>query len=174
MLLLRQEVYNERIEELTDDLRDSIITLLIWLKGMKSEIKQMHLMAAAIGKGDWQELTSADFGLIGRNLRDQYDYLDGFVKDVAANDGEPWSKKFLNRALMYGAAGGVEFFLMDALRDENEEATEYRWSRSPVDSCQTCLDNEAMGWVPVGSFGMVPRDGQTICKVRCLCDLIYR
>ena len=174
MLLLRQELYNKRVEELTDDLRDEAITLAIWMKGMKREIKQMHLMAAAIGMGDWQELTSADFGLVGRNLRDQYGYLDGFVKDVAANDGEPWSKRFLNRALLYGAAAGVEFFLMDAKIDENKDSPEYRWSRSPVDSCQTCLDNEAMGWVPVGSFGMVPRDGQTICGVACKCDLIYK
>ena len=170
MLLLRQELYNKRVEELTDDLRDEAITLAIWMKGMKREIKQMHVTAAAIGMGDWQEMTQSDWGLIGRKVRDQYAYLNGFVQDVAANDGSPWSTRNLVRALMYGGAAREGFEIMMADR----EATMYKWTLGVAEHCPDCIALAAQGWVPRGTHDpAVPGSGHTVCLTNCDCHLEY-
>lgn len=173
-LEMRQEMFRKTVTQLTGQLRDGGITLADWAKAMKHEIKMLHGTSAAAAKGDIRLMRPADWGAVGNRVRRQYSFLDRFVKDVAANDGLPFSGRHSVRAQMYAGSGKAAF--ERAVIDTQREAgmNLYRWVRSPVDSCNTCITNEAKGWVPVGSLGMYPADGNQDCKGNCKCWLEYK
>lgn len=49
---------------------------------MRQVIKQSSMRQYAMGRGGFNFMTPRDYGIVGRWLRDQYRYLDGFVSDL--------------------------------------------------------------------------------------------
>jgi hypothetical protein len=150
-------------------LRDGKITLDAWLAEMRASVKDVHLYSAAVAKGGWAQMTPADFGRVGRIVRDQYAYLDRFAADIES--GLTLGAGFERRVKMYLESGRRTYYdvvgrVLDELGFDQERSV--RHSR---DSCFGCIDQAARGWQPRGS--MIPI-GERDCLSNCLCHAEYR
>lgn len=52
---------------------------------MRQDIKSTFIQESILGKGGRDNMTPSDWGSVGRQLRDQYDYLEGFREDIEAD-----------------------------------------------------------------------------------------
>ncbi len=50
-----------------------------WEHGMRTLVKQAHIDLAVLGRGGRSQMTPADWGRVGREIRDQYGYLGRFA-----------------------------------------------------------------------------------------------
>lgn len=51
---------------------------------LREEIKAAHIQEYILGRGGRSQMTARDWGTVGRMLREQYTYVDGFVEDISA------------------------------------------------------------------------------------------
>lgn len=152
MLALR-DTYTDRQKLRTDALArqlvDGDITIQQWTLAMREAVKETYLSQYAMAIGGRQTMTQRDFGIIGRALRDQYEYLQKFATDIqtgkytGANlDGI--LKRMQVRAGMY-IESGTEMY---------ERAK-----------------GEALG---VPRLPHYPGDGSTACLTNCRCSLDWQ
>ncbi len=175
LLQARQQAFNANVADLMTQLREGSIELVDWVQAMKHEIKTLHTTSAVIAKGDVSLMTQSDWGRVGAEIRKQYDYLRGFVDDLLAHQGQPWTDRFRIRALMYGAAARGSFSVSELVEMLHQGMIEYKWTLMPAEHCEDCVQNASHGWVPIDFFGsMVPGSGHTACLVNCKCHLEYR
>jgi hypothetical protein len=160
-----------RMNNLTQQLVDSRVSLAEWQSGMMEQIKLAHTAAAAASRGGWAQMSQADWGAAGRMVRDQYDFLRGFANQIA-NGTQALDGRALVRADLYGDAPRGTFEEMrrryETLMNGMEEA---RRVLGPADHCEDCLEYAAQGWIPIEQ---VPRIGNSICLTRCHCSMEYR
>lgn len=71
---------------LTQQLTDGGISLANWQKGMRAEIKIIHINAAMSSQGGWAHMTQSDWGFTGQLIRTQYKYLDNFAAQIASGE----------------------------------------------------------------------------------------
>jgi hypothetical protein len=175
-LEMRQEAFRKTVTRLTGQLRDGTMNLDAWAKAMKGEIKSLHTTSAAVGRGDWRSMSQSDWGKVGAEVKKQYQFLRGFVDDIAANDGKPFSARHIIRANMYGGAGRGSFErAQETLQVEEGGNTEYRWDLGVAEHCPDCVEYSQQGWVEAGSFEPAfPGSGHTVCLSNCKCRLTYR
>jgi hypothetical protein len=136
---------------------------------MAGELKNLHLTAAAAGKGGWDQMRPADFGRVGAELRFQYERLELFVRHIEAGDLSP--KQITARTEMYiGAANGT----FEATRRSGAEDAGFSEERNILgdsEHCGLCLQETAKEWQPIGS--LIPI-GERTCLSRCKCSLEFR
>jgi hypothetical protein len=144
---------------------------------MREAVKDANLYSAAAARGGWAQMTPADFGRVGRAVRDQYAYLDRFAADIADEDNPlVLDGRFLARAALYAGSGRKLFHEIE--RDEMLDAR--RGARAQRDRPigrelhrrnGSCEAETARGWVAVGA--LVPIGGRK-CKGNCKCRIEYR
>lgn len=66
---------------------------------MRKLIKTVHSAQYSLGKGGVNALTRRDFGAMGRTLKAEYKFLDGFLRDLEAPDLD--AAKVARRAELY-------------------------------------------------------------------------
>ncbi|MGI8765690.1 MAG: hypothetical protein ACR2KM_04130 [Gemmatimonadaceae bacterium] len=160
---------NDRITLLSERLRTRKISVDEWQLGMRQAVKETQLYGAASARGGWAQMSPADYGAVGRRVRDQYAYLDRFAADIRA--GLPTDGQFLSRARMYGASARVS---MEAVvRDEAilRGATEGRSVLHVAEHCAQCVDEAAAGFRPVDEVAPI---GSRTCGVYDRCTMEYR
>jgi hypothetical protein len=85
-------------------------SLDVWLVSMREAVKDANLYSAAAARGGWAQMTPADFGRVGRAVRDQYAYLDRFAADIADVDNPlTLDGRFLARVGLYAGSGRNSF-----------------------------------------------------------------
>jgi len=146
LLNVRQKAFNKTVVNLNGKLRTGDISVEQWRAAMRQEIKDVHTAALIIARGgEYGEISQADWGRLGAQLKKQYKYLDGYaayVQESAEADlvGEG---KFLSGAYMdwrsklYGGAAKASY-----------------WQH-----------------LVYGKLPQVPGDGQTRCGSNCGCHL---
>lgn len=160
-----------RMHGLTQQLIDQQITLAEWQGGMMEQIKLSHTAAAASARGGWAQMSAADWGAAGRMVRDQYDFLRNFARQIA--DGtQALDGRALVRANMYGDAARGTF---EAMRQRyeilvNGMEEEIRLL-GEADHCNGCLDQAALGWQPIGILDPI---GTEECLTNCHCTKKFR
>jgi hypothetical protein len=135
---------------------------------MAQAIKRGHVAAAAVAAGGKANLTPADLGAVGSRLRDQYAYLDKFVRGV---DDPAGYGNAAARAAMYGRAilATYEDTRRRAMRANG--ATLERRVLGPAQHCDPCVSYAAMGWQPAGSL---PGVGEACdCHSNCHCSFSF-
>lgn len=150
--------------------RDGAISLADWEAGMMRQIKITHLAAAVLERGGWQQMTPADFGRVGRQIRDEYARLRNFAAQIASG-AQPLDGTLLRRARMYGQAGRGTFYRLAQQSWSERGFDEERSILNPADHCPGCLSQAALGWQPLGQ--MIPI-GQRDCLSNDRCDVEYR
>jgi hypothetical protein len=158
------------IRSLADELRAGAITTDEWLAAMRENIKAVHLYSGAAAKGGWAELEAADFGRIGREIRDQYAYVTRFAGQIA--DGtQPLDGTLMQRATLYSEAGRATYHRIEREGQRDRGMTEESSLLTPADHCAACVAETQRGWVPIGELIPV---GQRDCLSRCKCYVTYR
>ena len=156
---------------LTQSLQDGKISLADWQTGMMREIKLTHTASAALANGGWGQMTQADWGATGQLIREQYDYLRNFAKEIA-NGTQPFDGRMLVRADMYADASNGTYWEIDK---RSHLAQGYDLGRrvleSGADHCDDCLEYASEGWMPIEE---IPEIGNSQCMTRCRCEIEYK
>lgn len=140
----RQEAFNRTTDALAESLRSGRITLGMYEEDMRTRLRQYLGGMAIIGKGGVDNMTPSDWGKVGAELKKQYKWLHGFVKDIYSNRETVTVEAIKARARLYGEAGPKMAIMIQA--GDLADPKEY------------------LPWLP--------RDGSTECLNRCLCRWI--
>lgn len=116
---LRVELYRENAAALARRLYAGEMTIADWHAAMKQELKDLHGATLVISRGgERANVTQADWGRVGRELRDQYGYLDRFAGQIETSAdmallrvGNMFSEQYVvNRADLYGGVARATFW----------------------------------------------------------------
>lgn len=164
------EQATRRARALAEDLRRGAIPLDAWRREIRGVVKQVHLYSAASAKGGWAQLSPADYGRIGRLVRDEYAFLERFRGEIASGK-ETLDGRFLARVELYTLAGRQTYHSVERAMMAEHGQTEERSILGDADHCEGCLAEAAAGWVPIGTSTPI---GQRTCGRRCKCRIAYR
>lgn len=157
---------------LTQSLQDGKISLADWQSGMMREIKLTHTASGALANGGWGQMTQSDWGATGQLIRQQYDYLRNFAKEIA--DGtQPLDGRMLVRADLYADSSNGTYatirgraYLADGFEEERRVL-----EVKDGNNCDGCVEQAAQGWQPIGTLEPI---GSQECITRCRCVFSYR
>ena len=160
---------NWRLDSLTTQLRNREISLADWQTQMRNELRTAHNNAAMVAKGGRDQMTNADWGRTGRELRTQYGKLDQWAADIASGKA-PLDGRANARARLYGEASrGTYEQQRRAMAADRGNQLERRILHA-AESCADCIQYAALGWQPIGTL---PRIGQSQCRTNCRCTFEY-
>ncbi len=159
----------DNIRGLSEGLQQGTIALPDWRAGMLREIKQVHLVNAAVAKGGWAQMTPTDFGRVGGKVGRQYKYLNNFAAEIQSGKQSVNGIPF--RADLYGKAGHTTYEATQQQTAQDAGKSEEKNVLGQADHCQDCLDETGKGFVPIGT--LIPI-GERICTIACRCHLVYR
>lgn len=178
MLPLRDEFIDAQkaaVSGLADRLAAGEITTNRFVEELRGLIKTTFLDEYALAHGGRHNMTSRDFGIVGRMCRDQYEYLNNFAAEI--NDGKLSPAQIRARGRLYieaasqayeraqaevrGISGphGLPAYPADGssicgVNDrctwefvETETTWECTWTLHPAEHCATCLERAAT-WAP--------------------------
>lgn len=160
------------LDQLARGLQDGSLTLDQWKAGMREYLRNEYVLAMELAKGGRDNVTFADWGFVGSELKKQYQFLDNFAAEIAANP-DRWLKggSLFQRMKLYSDSAYTS--LADMVQREFEKAgfTEERNKLGVADHCDECLSETAKSWQPIGT--LIPI-GERICIVKCKCTKEYR
>ncbi len=161
----------EAIRRVSNRYSDGQITMEQWRDQVAEEILDGHIQQYLLGRGGIKNMTDADWREVDKLVDRQYNYLEGFYKDIV--DGKVTGGQLVTRAGLYGLAVGAGF--ASAIAANNSTSKESRWILSNVEHCQTCLQYAGMGWQKIGVLPVpLSAEAQTECMSRCQCHAEYR
>jgi len=173
----RQRITGSGSDGLAELLRGGQLNTRDWETGMREAIKDEYIQQYLLGRGGLSQMTQADWGSIGGMVADQYRYLGGFAREVAA--GNLTEAQVAARSRMYINSGREAF--ERASGRANAEADEAIWLLRPADHCSDCITLAGLGWQPrepwpftVGKSEAIPCNGATQCLTNCQCTIDYR
>lgn len=137
---------------------------------MRTELRRAHLQNRALAVGGWDRLTPADFGSVGRRLRDDYPRVIDLVRGL--QDGKVSLPQAMNR--ITGYAGSARLECLEAERQRllagTGEALLMIRDLGVAEHCDSCVEYYQQGWQ-----ADLPLPGeQSECGVRCRCSIRYR
>ncbi len=165
--------YTALARSLADQLRAGDISLRAWEAEMRVVVKDSQLLGSAAARGGWAQLDQRSLGRAGREIRDQYAFLDRFATDIMTGR-QKLDGTLTNRALMYVEAARPMY---EAEREAMEIEAGYDEERNvlhPADHCEGpsgCPAQTARGWVRSGTL---VRIGRRPCRTRCKCTIERR
>jgi hypothetical protein len=164
----------DRLGALTAALHEGSISPAVWTDQMRTELRRLHLQNRALAAGGWDNLTPRDFGAIGYKLRDDYQRLSSFARDII--NGDSTLAQSLSRSNMYAGRARTNFW--EAERDRaTPSASDRRLIErrllGAAEHCRTCISLYNDGWQPAGVLP-IPGDGSTECLTNDRCVLERR
>jgi hypothetical protein len=146
--------------------RDGDIGLAEWQIQMMQLIKIILLAAAAMQLGGWQQMSQANFGRVGRIVRNEYAFLRNFAEQIASGQ-QKLDGTLARRAGLYGQQGRPTYLVFWDNTASQRGFDEERSILQPAEHCVECVSEDAKGFQPLGQ--MIPI-GSRICRSndRCL------
>ena len=157
---------------LANDLLNGKINVQQWTLNFREELKTAYINQYRLGRGGTDAMTQADWGRIGRQLRDQYQYMNNFAAQIARGDLtasqiEARMKLYFNSATqMYerGQATSAGLILPQYPGDgrtqcrtnckcqwnisEYDDRWDCTWKLNPAEHCPDCIGN-SQRWNPL-------------------------
>lgn len=164
------KVGGDRMAAITGRLRSGVIDLPTWQVQMAGEIKTLHVTQATAAKGGKAQMSPADYGRVGAEVKKQYQYLARFAEDVASGK-QTLDGRAENRARLYGEAGRGTFEDQRRHLWADKGAIEERRVLHAAEHCADCVAAAGRGWSPEGAL---PRIGASACRTRCKCTFTFR
>ncbi len=136
------------------------------------QLKASHLRLGMLSSGGKEGVTKADYGAVGKNLRDEYKYLRGFGQAIAAGELNP--EQIVKRAASYGQSARISFFSVEKQSRKRNGVNQGRRDLDPQSSkhCADCLRHATHGWVGIDQI--VPVGTKCLCRQRCRCRISWR
>jgi hypothetical protein len=159
-----------QLKDYTRRLSDGAITLDQWQGSVREVIKMAHIQSAVLGQGGRDALSASDYGRVGQKLRQEYRYLERFVRDLLS--GAVSSASALNRIGLYAESIRSSYWEGTTARQEQQGySLMQRILDGQAQHCQDCIGYAQRGIVPIGSL---PMPGQRCeCRARCKCCIRY-
>lgn len=153
-----------------------------WLDTMTDLVKRSHLVSAAAQRGGWAQMSPADFGRVGRIVRDQYSYLRTFAEQIESGK-QPLDGNLIRRAALYAQAGRDTFYVFQRLEMRQRGYNVVTSVRNATDSCEDCiaLDGVSYTWNEgttqyenkSAAIKVYKPIGRRICNKNCRCSESY-
>jgi hypothetical protein len=160
------------IDSITADIRadtqsmvDGDLSIGAWHLKMEGHIKRSHTAAAAIAKGGWKQAKGHDWALAGREIKEQYQYLYRFARQLEA--GRPVNGGTVARAEMYGLSATKTYegiLRRDDLLEGFDLERRLLHSKVPCTQCKYYAD---LGWVVAGTLPDIGEQCQCLTRCRC-------
>jgi hypothetical protein len=182
------ELVNGIVDRTTDNPVSTLNTMLAdkrlstadWETSFARQIKNAYIQQAEMAAGGREMMTPQLWGIVGGSVREQYNYLKDFAKEVA--DGRLSAAQIEARCKMYINSSREVYWRVRDLQARAQGMTEERWQAVGDDAtCSACADADAMGWQPLGTFaqpgsGRVLNSPPTACSglTNCRCTKLYR
>ena len=164
------------IDQLKDDLgtiADKLIqgkiNVATWEETTAKALKELHINQFLLGRGGLKQVTSRDYGVIGAELKKEYQYLRGFSQDILA--GKMTREQFRDRVSKYVDSS---YGIYELGRAEAHRGAGYNWERrirNTAVSCDSCVVYAARGWQPLGTLSAIGSECE--CRARCRCHKEY-
>lgn len=151
-------------------LREGRTSLRAWQRVMMAEIKNAHIVSAALGQGGFKGLAREDLFRIGRAVRYEYGKLKGFAAQIAEGS-QRLDGTMLRRAEQYVKAARTTYYRERGVIADRLGFAEERNVLSTADHCVGCVAETDRGWVARGNLS---EPGTRDCLRNCLCHIEYR
>lgn len=158
------------VNVLCDQYRSGEITLDEWRERMRAENRIVHVNAAVMARGGRDQMTPADWGRVGREVRKANEYLEKFTMDVASGKW-PLDGRFNARAKMYVEAARAAHENERRRMSANAGLTQARRIQHSQEPCDDCTEEARKGWQPINDIRPI---GDSRCRTHCLCTIEYR
>lgn len=157
------------------NLRDRTVSLKEWQAGMRDVIRDVQLLGVATAKGGLGQLTDEDQKFAAELIRQQIDYLLRFARQIKSGK-QRLDGRLIDRAGMYASAGRIAYWRTQAeMQFQAAGQAGYDLAEhnvlGPAEHCDECLEQTALGWVPIGTLIPV---GERRCLSKCKCGIRYR
>jgi hypothetical protein len=146
------------------------LSLASWQAEGQAVIKTSMLAAGVIGNGGAAQMSFSEYGYLGQQIRQQYEYMAAFAADIASGR-QPSHGGLVARARMYGQQSRVIF---EKVRQRDAAGRALQSCRNIVhaqESCSQCRSLAASGWMAIAEM---PPVGSRICLGNCRCTIEYR
>jgi len=148
------------------------IDLQTFQKRAAEDLKLSAIRSTILGSGGRSQTTAAAYGATGRLLRDQYLFLDGFARDLAA--GKLTKSQIIQRAALYGASTRSSFHAAEKIARGREG---FRLAKRVLDSaaqhCGSCLRHSTNGaYIPIEQI--ISPGVDCLCRSRCRCRIEWK
>lgn len=153
-------------------LAQSKIDLPEWQRRSAEDLKLSSIRSTLLGSGGKTRTTSAQYGATGRLLREQYQFLDGFARDLA--DGKLSKAQAIARAASYGPSTKTAFHAAEKIAKRRENFIEAIRDLDPAAKhCSSCLRYSTNGlWIPIEQVIMPGVNCE--CFHYCRCRVRFR
>jgi hypothetical protein len=159
------------MEKLTQRFVEGKISHPEWAANMREAVKATHSAMAQFAHGGKEMMGAKERGLLGADLRQQYQHLNSFVLDVESGKVKP-GDGMVARAGMYGDSGWTTYSSAVAQREKHAGMQQERSIlESGANHCEGCSIEAAKGWEPIGT--LIPI-GDRECLGMCRCEFDYR
>jgi hypothetical protein len=146
------------------------IHLAEWQLRMAETIKDSHIRMGALASGGTEQLTQKHYGAIGYQLKRQYEYLDGFARDLYAGKLTP--KQALRRSALYAESVKATFSRSEQITRVDEGLNVgKRLLDSQANHCDECLEYQRTSWARIEEI--VPIGTNCSCQNRCRCRIVW-
>ncbi|KYC42103.1 hypothetical protein WA1_19070 [Scytonema hofmannii PCC 7110] len=166
----------KRIENVKQDLGqiaqlllDNKITLRSWQEQTAEVLKILHTQEYLLGVGGQKALKKSDYLEIGRELKNQYDYLRNFA--VELTQGTITRAQFKARVDLYAEAAKVSFFRGEKVAAIRVGYTHAKRLLGIAEHCSQCPQYAARGIVLIDEV-IFPTQACD-CGTRCHCRLQF-
>lgn len=134
------------------------------------DLKLSCLRMGVFASGGRSQTSNQVYGVVGRGLRDQYNYLQGFSQDLAA--GNLTKEQAINRAGMYGGSARTAFHQSEKITRKREG---FKLAKRVLDAgarhCDECLSYATPDFVSIDKI--VPVGSRCSCASRCRCRITF-
>lgn len=148
------------------------IDLPEWQRRCADELKMSHLRIAVLASGGKTRITSQQYGVVGRELRTQYEFLVNFSQDL--KDGKLTKEQAVARAGFYGKSARTTFHKVEKVTRAREGFVEAKRSLDAgAMHCPSCISYDTQGlWLPLEQV-IVPTVNCE-CFHFCRCVVAFR
>ena len=143
--VLLRDTWTESQKRVTDrlasDYASGKISLSDWALGMRQENRINYVEQYLLGKGGRNNMTPTDWGRIGRAVRQQNEFLQGFVNDLMSKQPPLTLAQIQARARQYVDGSTSMYERANALGRGMPDLPQY-----PGDGSQVCRSNCKCHW----------------------------
>lgn len=164
------DLASRRMGEAAARYRAGQITISDFQAAMLQAIKDSQIASALLAYGGRQQMDPSRWGLVGQQIRVQYQYARQMTADVL--DGrQRLNGRLDGRARQYGQASRSLYENIRRQQARIDPAVQYEANHLHAsESCAQCKAQSAQGRVPIGTLVPV---GKRTCRSSCRCTLSY-
>lgn len=138
---------------------------------IRTEVKNVHLQAAMLGRGGRGMMTQSDWGKVGSILKREYGFINNLIDDFYY--GTITVGQLRARLQAYSNKANYTYHLMRAKAQKGAGRVRYMRVLNAKESCPTCPP-KAGKWGDFESLELgLPADGNDACGSFCKCTVIF-